>query len=84
MSGRYPNTLDNALAWAEQASCRGLPTEEFFTESRTGARRIKQICARCPVRQQCLDEAIRAEDTSRYGIFGGLTAAERTQLARHR
>lgn len=84
MSGRYPNTLANALSWADGSACRGYDVEDFFTESRTGVQRAKQVCARCPVRQKCLTEALRTEDTSRYGIYGGLTPAERTDLVRRR
>jgi WhiB family redox-sensing transcriptional regulator len=71
-----------AATWAERAACVGRDVEDFFTESRPRVREIKNLCAGCPVRRLCLDEAMRAEDTSRYGIYGGLTAAERTDLAR--
>lgn len=82
MAGRHPNTLPNALSWAQQAACRGYDLSEFFTESRTGMARAKRICASCPVRARCLDEALRAENDARYGVFGGLTAAERSKLVR--
>ncbi|WP_262058562.1 WhiB family transcriptional regulator [Streptomyces sp. STR69] len=81
MSGRYP-AFDTALDWAKAAACQGYDVEEFFTESKIRVREIKNLCARCPVRRQCLDEAMRTEDTSRYGIYGGHTAAERADLAR--
>lgn len=82
---RYaPNTLGTAVSWAETAACRGYDLAEFFTESKLGMKRAKQICAGCPVRRQCLEEALRAEVGSRYGIYGGLTAAERTRLVKDR
>lgn len=74
----------NSLSWALRAACRGIDLEDFFTESRTGVRRAKSICAGCPVRRRCLAEALRAEDASRYGVYGGLTAAERTKLVKRK
>jgi len=38
----------------------------------------KQICQRCPVRLQCLEYAMIADDEA--GTWGGLTAIERRQL----
>jgi WhiB family redox-sensing transcriptional regulator len=84
MNARVLITLPNALAWADDAACRGLDPDAFFTDSTRGVEWAKAVCARCPVREQCLDQAYRAEDTSRYGIYGGLTPAERAQLARPR
>jgi hypothetical protein len=52
----------------------------FATDDDT-IREAKQICAGCPARQPCLDNAM-AEETNEYrsrifGIRGGLTPAER-------
>lgn len=81
MSSHYP-ALETAVGWAKAAACQGRDVEEFFTESKLRVVEIKNLCALCPVRQQCLTEAMRTEDTSRYGIYGGLTPAERNDLAR--
>ncbi|MFI1734015.1 WhiB family transcriptional regulator [Streptomyces acidicola] len=75
-----PNTLPNTLSWAEQAACRGRSLGEFFTDSQRGIVSAKRICRICPVREECLTEALRAEDGSRYGVYGGLTPAERAEL----
>ncbi|MER5213665.1 WhiB family transcriptional regulator [Streptomyces sp. NPDC002838] len=81
-SHQAPHTLANALAWAEDASCRGYDLDLFFTDSKRGIAQAKQVCAGCPVREECLDEGLRAEDGSRYGIYGGLTPDERAELAK--
>lgn len=49
-------------------------------------RKAKQICNACPVKAQCLDVALSNERTSRYrwGIWGGLTPAERDEVAKER
>lgn len=60
----------------------------FFSSEPFCVRRAKDICAGCPARKACLEEALR---TSRIlfaegrpdhdvGIFGGLTGPERQQL----
>lgn len=80
-SHQHPDTLPNTLSWAGAAACRGIDVDEFFTESKLGIAHVKRICGGCLVREQCLAEALRAEDGSRYGIYGGLTPAERAELA---
>ena len=41
-------------------------------------RAAKEICRPCPVRQECLDYAIRIREA--HGIWGGLNEAERKQM----
>ncbi|MFD6294552.1 WhiB family transcriptional regulator [Streptomyces sp. NPDC060235] len=72
----------SALAWQERAACRAYGSGDFFSDSQIRIRQAKRVCSVCPVRRQCLDMALRAEDQSRYGVFGGLTAAERQQLVK--
>uniref|UniRef100_UPI002AD3730D WhiB family transcriptional regulator n=1 Tax=Frankia sp. Cr1 TaxID=3073931 RepID=UPI002AD3730D len=43
-------------------------------------RAAKKICAPCGVRQECLDHALATSEL--YGVWGGLTPRERTQLVR--
>jgi WhiB family redox-sensing transcriptional regulator len=38
------------------------------------------MCSTCPVRSECLEYAIAAEE--RWGVWGGLTAPERERLMR--
>ena len=42
------------------------------------------ICRTCPVRVQCLDEAMATEGVHHHGIWGGLTAGERGALEMRR
>jgi len=84
MRNYAPDTLDGTLTWAERAACRGRDLNEFFTTERRRVAQAKNVCASCTVRELCLAEALRAEDTSRYGVYGGLTAAERDELVRAR
>ena len=73
--------------WMIAAACLGRP-DLFFapdnSETRSERRRreaaAKSVCARCPVRNDCLADALAAEE--RFGIWGGLTERERRSLGR--
>ncbi|ASR34584.1 transcription factor WhiB [Prauserella marina] len=73
--------------WRHEAACRDEDPELFFPVSAMGpgarqSERAKAVCARCPVRSECLEYAI---DTGLdYGIFGGTTEVERRDLVRAR
>lgn len=66
--------------WRSAAACRSADPELFFPVSDFGpslvqATEAKAICARCPVRRQCLAFALRTRQV--HGIWGGLTERER-------
>lgn len=66
--------------WQANAPCNADP-DLFFPDPSTpdeDIARAKQICAGCPVRAMCLEDAFRRGD--RDAICGGLTYAERDQL----
>lgn len=76
-------------SWFESAACRGANLQLFFDPEgespKPRAQResaAKAVCAWCPVRRECLLFAL--ETPERYGIWGGLTARERTSLKRRR
>ncbi|KAA9161342.1 WhiB family transcriptional regulator [Amycolatopsis acidicola] len=73
------------VEWQHRAACRDEDPELFFpvSEMGPGARQVAQakaVCARCPVRAECLSSALDAGLD--YGIFGGLTGSERRKLVR--
>jgi WhiB family redox-sensing transcriptional regulator len=76
---------DDHTDWRHRAACRDEDPELFFpvSEMGPGARQVAQakaVCARCPVRSECLSYAL---DTGLdYGIFGGTTEGERRKLFR--
>lgn len=69
--------------WYRFAACQGQDPEMFFPihnrlsdDAKSGqVVAAKKICRRCLVRQQCLDWAL--EQREGFGIWGGLTPAER-------
>ena len=73
--------------WRRFAACQDFDTNLFFPEEESdGADEqtevAKSICAECPVGSQCLEFALSTNQP--YGIFGGLTEAERRSLRRRR
>ncbi|SCE34708.1 WhiB family transcriptional regulator, redox-sensing transcriptional regulator [Streptomyces sp. DvalAA-14] len=73
------------MSWQQKAACRTEDPELFFPVGQSGpaqlqARRAKEICARCPVRESCLSDALDAGDTS--GVWGGTTEEERRAIRR--
>ncbi|MFI6132673.1 WhiB family transcriptional regulator [Micromonospora sp. NPDC051141] len=77
-----------APGWLEEAcstpACRGYDTELFFprTESSWMVRRAKDVCARCPLLDPCLEWAMRQPVGKLDGIWGGTTPRERLKLRR--
>jgi WhiB family redox-sensing transcriptional regulator len=75
----------DATDWRHRAACRDEDPELFFpvSDMGPGARQVAQakaVCARCPVRSQCLDYAL--DNALDYGVFGGTTERERRNLSR--
>jgi WhiB family redox-sensing transcriptional regulator len=69
--------------WRGRAACRNEPPELFFPTAESGpgyraqVAEAKAVCRRCPVRADCLAEALARIP---YGIAGGLTEHERRRL----
>jgi WhiB family redox-sensing transcriptional regulator len=61
--------------WRDRASCRDIDPNLFFPPPGDRGAKAKAVCASCPVRRQCLADALdRAEP---MGIWGGLNTRER-------
>ena len=80
--------------WVGDALCVEVGPEMFYIEDDVDQSRLRysgaaqKLCGSCPVRPQCLDEAMAVEYGTglgrRYGIWGGLTPIARVRLARQR
>ena len=71
-----------APEWQRSAACRGSdPT--LFHGTPSGHRRAQLLCRRCSVADICLWSAMVDEAATpyRYGVWGGLTPAQRHRLA---
>ncbi|WP_376774075.1 WhiB family transcriptional regulator [Allostreptomyces psammosilenae] len=76
-------------AWHLEAACRRDEAGLFFAPSKepTAARlsreeSAKRVCGRCPVLLDCREHALSQPEP--YGVWGGLTAAERRVLLSRR
>ncbi|MEU9373718.1 WhiB family transcriptional regulator [Streptomyces sp. NPDC048255] len=69
------------ISWHDQRNCRDLDPAEadrlFFPAPRahTDIAEAKTLCGACPVRQACFTHAL--DNDIRWGLWGGLTEAER-------
>jgi WhiB family redox-sensing transcriptional regulator len=76
---------DRTIEWGEtswrlRAACRDSSPELFFPVGATGfaleqIEAAKLVCARCPVRVECLEFAL--ETNQEAGVWGGLAEDER-------
>lgn len=82
--------------WESRAACRGMDPDRFipaYSSNGNGSRRsknagdaqidyprLKPICYGCPVRMQCLQEAVRKKTP---GCWGGTSYAERRRIKRY-
>jgi WhiB family redox-sensing transcriptional regulator len=71
-----------ATSWLEHAACRGRPTSWWYAGDELSVGVALSICRRCPVRSECLDDALTHETSGyRFGIRAGLTANDRAAVA---
>jgi len=77
--------------WMLDAACRadGVDVDWFFVDPRhdpATARLAKQVCAKCPVKGQCLEYALAGVSSSfyDYGCWGGTTPSERDRIRARR
>lgn len=77
VSEQMPLEHESSGQWREHAACRSADPELFFAGGAANAK-AKRLCASCPVRRQCLDDAIGGDE--RFGIWGGMSSIQRTVL----
>ncbi len=70
------------MDWRNRGACRGVSWPDFFpeTDDTEPSSRVKALCARCPVLDQCLKFAMDDPDARDCGIYGGTTPYQRRQL----
>lgn len=71
-----------AYDWRIDALCRQVGGEEFFPEKGGSTVAVKRICARCPVKDECLEYAL--DNDERFGVWGGKSERERKKIQRER
>ncbi len=84
-------TTEAFPSWQTRGACIGRPERWFFPDgggpnANHAYAKGRRVCARCPVRDRCLADAMRAEGWLevqwRFGMWGGKTPSERVELMR--
>jgi WhiB family redox-sensing transcriptional regulator len=70
--------VDEPADWRALGECLQLDPEAFFPDPGASSAAALSACARCVVRDRCLEWAL--ENDIRFGIWGGLTEDERRAL----
>ncbi|KUG59352.1 transcription factor WhiB [Serinicoccus chungangensis] len=77
-----PGPVADLWEWQFEGACRTASPEVFFhPEGERGParrrrdERAKQVCASCPVLEQCRTHALAVREP--YGVWGGMTEEER-------
>ncbi|MEJ3654020.1 WhiB family transcriptional regulator [Actinomycetes bacterium KLBMP 9759] len=85
---RLPVPATAVWDWQLRATCRGIDSTIFFhPDNERGPKRsrreqrAKSVCSRCPVIEPCRRHALAVEEP--FGVWGGLTVAERVELRPH-
>ena len=80
-----PRRGDPGSSWRDEAACLEYPDEWFTGPHDPGAtRRAIEVCNTCPVKQPCLETALRIEVSADLGIWGGTTSTGRRRIRRER
>jgi WhiB family redox-sensing transcriptional regulator len=69
------------LSWMDRAACKGLPVGAFFSPNGSVTPQARAACNACGVRAECLGYALENDD--RFGVWGGLSEAERRRVRRN-
>lgn len=81
-----PAPVEAGEEWRLYAECGPGDTDLFYSKDPVEKRAALAMCHDCPVRRDCLAEAMEQETGvdlhGRYGIRGGMTPVQRRELAR--
>jgi len=67
--------------WSVRAACRTTDPDALFVQG-AAQNRAKALCMGCPVRTECLADAL--DNEVEFGVWGGMTERERRALLRRR
>ncbi|MFF8997097.1 WhiB family transcriptional regulator [Streptomyces achromogenes] len=65
---------ERARHWRDEAACREVDPDMFFTDNTHIVQQARKVCLGCPVRQQCTDYAL--EHGEWWGVWGGMTQTQ--------
>ncbi len=65
--------------WVSNGLCKDHPDVDFFPSDGSSGQDAIRICNACPVREPCLEHALRQHE---YGIWGGTSERARARMRR--
>lgn len=68
-------------AWRDDAACKGLSADLFFSGKGEPTHQARAVCAECPVQPECLEHA--QAQPERFGLWAGLSERQRRVIRRH-
>lgn len=75
--------LEATLAgeWLKQGLCVGMDAEQWIAPGDLPTtKKLKAVCAECPVREQCLEYALDLPERETMGVWGGTSERERRKI----
>ena len=70
------------IEWMAAGNCRDEPPALFFPSDGVGVEVARRICETCPVKEPCLEYALR--NRIDHGVWGGASERERRRILRQR
>lgn len=80
MTSTSTSTSTSTFPWQDEAECIGVHPDVFFEQRHVAE--AKAICSGCLVRDECREAVI--DEARTLGVWGGLTADERTRIRQRR
>mgnify|MGYP001814510206 CR=1 FL=1 len=69
-------------SWMARGLCAQQPPDTFFPSDGVGVDVARRICADCPVKEPCLEHALR--NRIDHGVWGGCSERERRRIIKRR
>ena len=69
-------------SWMARGLCAQQPPDTFFPSDGVGVEVARRICADCPVKEPCLEHALR--NRIDHGVWGGCSERERRRIIKRR
>lgn len=74
--------IESPSNWLGDHACKNMDPDIFFPVRGQSTAPAKAICAKCPVRIECLEHAIALSE--KLGVWGGASERERRRIRRVR
>ena len=71
---------DNNQRWYVQAVCKDTDVNVFYGGTAGSNRQAAKFCAQCPVRNECLEDALQYQPIDQCGLWGGISAHDRRKI----